>query len=69
MSAGGGFNDEHFDAAIYNPPVAMRLRDLTEHLMRTERWGWSKALCEAMTRREQAHARKEAERARHRGEE
>jgi hypothetical protein len=66
MSA-GGYDDEYFSAEIYNPPGGLRLRDLTEHLMQTERWGWSKALAEAMARREAAHARKEAERQRRRG--
>lgn len=48
----------------YNPPGRMPLLALAELLMRQERWGWSKALYEAMVRRERAYQRRLADQAR-----
>ena len=51
---------------IYSPPGQLTIVQLTEHLMKSEGWGWSKAMSEAMDRRRAAHERREQERQRRR---
>lgn len=50
----------------YTPPGSLSIIALAELLMRQEGWGWSRALYEAMCRRERRHAQREQERQRQR---
>lgn len=43
---------------IYNPPGKLPIVALAALLMKQERWGWSKAMHEAMKRREAAALRR-----------
>jgi hypothetical protein len=43
--------------AVYSPPGTMTVTELAQLIMRQEGWGWSRALHEAMTRREAAARR------------